>query len=104
MTSGLECDPEKWNTKSGRQDGKKEDVRSFNAYLDNLQAMINQVYRDLFDAGEIITSERIKCKFIGREVRKHTLMEGIKIHNEKMEALVGDQAEKLGDFLGIYFR
>ena len=24
MTSGLECDPEKWNTKSGRQDGKRK--------------------------------------------------------------------------------
>ncbi|MDQ1138646.1 site-specific integrase [Pedobacter agri] len=91
MTSGLECDPEKWNTKSGRQDGKKEDVRSFNAYLDNLQSMINQVYRDLFDAGEVITAEGIKCRFVGREVRKHTLMEGIKVHNEKMEALVGKE-------------
>ncbi|GAA3971837.1 site-specific integrase [Pedobacter ginsengiterrae] len=91
MTSGLECDPEKWNTKSGRQDGKKEDVRSFNAHLDNLQSIINQVYRDLFDAGEVITSEGIKCRFIGREVRKHTLMEGVKIHNEKMEALVGKE-------------
>ncbi|WP_449435064.1 hypothetical protein [Pedobacter steynii] len=53
--------------------------------------MINQVYRDLFDAGEVITSEGIKCRFIGREVRKHTLMEAIKVHNEKMEALVGKE-------------
>ncbi|WP_316754620.1 site-specific integrase [Pedobacter aquatilis] len=91
MTSGLECDPLKWNTKSGRQDGKKEDVRSFNAYLDNLQAMIYQVHRDLTETGENITSESIKCKFLGREARKHTLMEAIKIHNEKMEALVGKE-------------
>ncbi|WP_231426329.1 site-specific integrase [Pedobacter sp. Leaf250] len=89
MTSGLECDPLRWNAKSGRQDGKKEDVRSFNAYLDNLQSMIYQVHKDLFDSGEVITSESIKSRFIGREVRKHTLIEGIKIHNEKMKALVG---------------
>ena len=57
---------------------KKLRRKSLNAYLDNLQSMINQIYRDFFDAGEVITSEGIKCRFIGREVRRHTLMEVIR--------------------------
>jgi hypothetical protein len=78
ITSGLECDPERWNTKSG-DSMEMKDGRSFNAYLDNLQSMINKIYRDLFDAGEVITSAGIKCKFIWRDVRKYTWVEVTKI-------------------------
>ncbi|MFI5159956.1 MAG: Arm DNA-binding domain-containing protein [Sphingobacteriales bacterium] len=36
-TSGRECLPANWNGSTGRLRGTKEEVRSFNAYLDNLQ-------------------------------------------------------------------
>ena len=31
LTTGRECDPIKWNNKSGRAVGTKEDIKSFNA-------------------------------------------------------------------------
>ena len=40
LTTGPECDPVKWNNKSGRAVGTKEDIKSFNAFLDNLQARV----------------------------------------------------------------
>lgn len=39
ITTGQECKPERWNPKTGRLTGTKEDIKRSNAYLDNLQAM-----------------------------------------------------------------
>ena len=40
-TSNRGCDPNLWNSYSGRLKGTTENIRSFNAYLDGLQ---HQVY------------------------------------------------------------
>jgi len=36
-TAGRECEPAQWNSTAGRLKGTKEEVKSFNAYLDDLQ-------------------------------------------------------------------
>jgi hypothetical protein len=38
--SGRECEPAQWNSAAGRQKGTKEEVKSFNAYLDDLQSKV----------------------------------------------------------------
>ncbi|MBC8988472.1 hypothetical protein H9X96_22210 [Pedobacter sp. N36a] len=40
ITTGQECKPDRWNPKTGRLTGTKEDIKRFNAYLDNIQAMV----------------------------------------------------------------
>lgn len=35
-----------------------------------------------------ITADSVKCKYLGKEENSHTKLEAIKIHNEKMKALV----------------
>lgn len=35
-TSGREGEPAHWNSTAGRFKGTKEEIKSFNAYLDNL--------------------------------------------------------------------
>jgi hypothetical protein len=34
LTTKRECEPEKWNSASGRKNGTKEEVKILNAYLD----------------------------------------------------------------------
>lgn len=87
--TGLACSPEVWNRKSGRQDGKKEEVRIFNSHLDHLQSRVYESHRFLINAGEEITSANIKRLLLSQEIKRRTLLDCIKIHNQKMKALVG---------------
>jgi len=87
--TGLACSPEVWNRKSGRQDGKKEEVRIFNSHLDHLQSKVYESHRLLVNAGEEITSVNIKRLLLSQEIKRRTLLDCIKIHNQKMKALIG---------------
>lgn len=91
ITTGRECEPKHWNSKTGRLTGTKEDVKNFNAYLDHLQTMLYQAHKQLTEAGEIITADSIKNKFLGKEEKTHTLLEAVKDHNLKMKALIGKE-------------
>ncbi|UKT63060.1 site-specific integrase [Pedobacter mucosus] len=88
-TTGVNCDLDRWNPKTGRQIGSKEDAKNFNGYLDNIRAEIYQAHKSLSESTEEITAESIKCKWLGTESEIHTVMEAVKLHNQKMEALIG---------------
>ena len=91
MTTGRECDPERWSSKTGRMAGTKEDAKSFNAYLDHLQAQVYQAHKILTEAGEFLTADSLKNSFLGKEEQTRTLLEAIKDHNQKMEALINKE-------------
>ncbi|WP_316928906.1 Arm DNA-binding domain-containing protein [Mucilaginibacter paludis] len=56
-TTSRESKPDQWNSIGGRFKGTKEEVKSFNAYLDNLQAQVYAAHGQLTEAGSIITAE-----------------------------------------------
>ena len=89
ITTGRECEPSKWNAKAGKAIGTREDVKLLNTYLDQLQTSVYQAHQVLNQTGEIITSDAIKNTFLGKTVTSHTILDAIKDHNLKMEALVG---------------
>ncbi|SJN18551.1 site-specific integrase [Sphingobacterium sp. JB170] len=93
-TTGRECDPAQWNSNAGRLKGTKEEVKSFNAYLDVLQSKIYDVHAQLTEAGAVITAETIRNKFMGKTERAHSLIEIFKEHNKKVEALIGKEFTK----------
>jgi hypothetical protein len=39
-STSRECDPVRWNAQAGRANGTKEEIRAFNAYLDDLQKKV----------------------------------------------------------------
>ncbi|SDK57503.1 Site-specific recombinase XerD [Pedobacter sp. ok626] len=82
------CEPEKWNAKAGKVIGTKEDVKTLNAYLDSIKAKVFAAHTLLSIDGAQITADSVKCKYSGKEEKSHTILEAIKIHNEKMNALV----------------
>ncbi|MFC4143558.1 site-specific integrase [Pedobacter mendelii] len=89
-TTGVNCDLDRWNPKTGRQIGSKEEVKIFNAYLDNLQSEIYKAHKNLSESSEEITAESIRCKWLGIEKEIHTVMEAVMLHNQNMEALIGN--------------
>lgn len=88
-TSGRECDPMVWNTAAGRLRGTKEEVKSFNAYLDNLQGQIYEAHRLMTENNETVTAESLKNKFLGKSTKARMLVEIFKDHNKKMKGLIG---------------
>ncbi|MEN9299086.1 MAG: hypothetical protein RLZZ429_1399 [Bacteroidota bacterium] len=87
------CDLNSWNTNSGRMDGKTEQARSLNSYLDVLQRKVYEARKHLEQKDHPITAENIKTVLLGKEIneRKHMLMQIFKHHNDQMTQLVGKE-------------
>jgi site-specific recombinase XerD len=92
--SGRECEPAQWNSSAGRQKGTKEDVRSFNAYLGDLQSKVYEAHRQLTEADALVTAEAIRNKFTGKAEKPHLLLEIFTEHNKKMATLLGKEYTK----------
>ncbi|MBB5639091.1 integrase [Pedobacter cryoconitis] len=88
MSTSRNCEPERWNAKAGKVNGTKEDVKTLNAYLENMKAEVYAAHTLLSADGTKITADSVKCKYLGKEENTHTILEAIKIHNKKMEELV----------------
>jgi hypothetical protein len=89
-TTNRQCKPDRWNSISGRFKGTKEEVKSFNAYLDNLQTQVYAAHGQLTEAGSIITAESLKNKLLGRSDKSRMLIDIFKQHNKRMAALIGN--------------
>lgn len=90
-TSGRECDPATWNSIAGRLKGTKEEIKSFNAYLDNLQSQVYEAHLVLTEAKKVITAESLKNKLLGKSEKSRMLISIFKEHNKKIAALVGKE-------------
>lgn len=88
ISASRECEPGLWNTKAGHMTGTKEDAKTLNTYLDKMKADVTASHTLLCVEGVEITAERVKSKYLGKEEKKHTLLEAIKDHNHKMKALL----------------
>jgi site-specific recombinase XerD len=93
-TTGRECDPARWNAHAGRANGNKEEVKTFNAYLDDLQTKVYEAHRQLTEADEMVTAETMRNKFLGKTEKPRSLIEIFKDHNRKVEALLGKEFTK----------
>jgi site-specific recombinase XerD len=94
VTTGRSCDPSFWNTSSNRCNGKREEIKSLNAYLDDLQNKIYEAHRQLTEKCTTITAEKLRDHFLGKEEKQRTLIDVFKDHNDKMEALIGAEFSK----------
>ena len=89
ITTNRECNPGKWNSKSGRLTGTKEEVKSFNAFLDNLQSKVYEAHSYLSENEKLVTAETLKNRMLGKVEKARMLIDVFRDHNNKMAALVG---------------
>jgi site-specific recombinase XerD len=89
VTTNRECEPEKWNSHSGRAIGTKENIKSLNAFLDNLQSDAYEAHRYLHENGKLITAESLKNRMLGKSEKSYMLIELFKDHNSKVASLIG---------------
>jgi hypothetical protein len=89
VSTQRQCDPERWNSQSGRMAGTKEDARIMNIYFDTLQTKMYELHREVLLSGLPITAEAIKNKFTGCDERPRMLVEIYKQHNQQFAELGG---------------
>ncbi|SDF76659.1 Phage integrase SAM-like domain-containing protein [Pedobacter terrae] len=98
MSASRKCEPELWNTKAGHMIGTKEDAKTLNSYLDKMKAGVTAAHTSLCLEDAEISAESVKCKYLGKAEKMHTIMEAIKIHNTNMAALVEKEDYAEGTF------
>ena len=65
-------------------EGKKEDTKIFNAYLDKMKADVTATHTLLCMENAEITAESIKRKYLGKSDHTHTLLEAMTLHNDNI--------------------
>lgn len=85
-----ECDPERWDSNRGRLNGKTEEAKSFNTYLDAVQLKIYDIFQTFISTGVAFDGEKIKARYLGFDIEKPRMfLEVYEEHNKEFEALVG---------------
>lgn len=93
-STGRECDPANWNSYAGRLKGTKEEVKKFNAFLDDLQSKVYEAHRLLTADKELITAESIRQRLNGKVEPDRLLTQIFQEHNDKIKALIGTEFTK----------
>lgn len=94
LSTGRECEPSQWVSSAGRMKGTKENVKTFNNYLDTLRAQVDDAHSAMIKADELITAETLKNRFLGKDEHPKMLIEIFQDHNDRYEKLIGNSGSK----------
>jgi integrase len=81
-------DVSRWDQKTERATGNKEDARMLNQYLDSLHAKINQYKNGLIYNERSVTAQMLMDYLLGKTVSKAKVLEEFQLHNDELAALV----------------
>jgi len=93
MSTGRECECEKWNSSAGRAIGTKEDAKTLNSYLDSLQYKMRIAHQALIDDGIKVTAASLQGRFTGKHQKSRYLMRLFAEHNSRIKELIGNGFE-----------
>ena len=89
----LEIDPNNWDLKYGRVEGKSAKALSINQKLDNIRGRIDTIYEDLLKREGFATAQKIKLSFLGVGVMDDGLLRVFNEQNAEFKKLV-DKEER----------
>lgn len=79
----------RWDQKTERAIGTKEDAKALNFFLDSLLMKVNECKTELLYSGKPVTSEKIMDYILGRLTPRVKVLEEFESHNREMAALIG---------------
>lgn len=79
----------RWDQKTERAVGSKEDAKSLNFFLDSLTLKINEIKTEMMYSGKIITAEKIMDHVLGKVQPRVKVLEEFQKHNDEMTAMLG---------------
>lgn len=89
-SSRRQWDIERWNQKTERATGTKEDARELNFFLDSLTNKIHGIKTEILNSGKPITSKKIMDHVMGKITPRAKVIEEFQKHNDEMKALIGN--------------
>lgn len=88
-TTNRFVDRSMWAADIGRMRGNRTETKDLNNFLDALTSKVYAAEREMILDGKEVTYESFKDKWLGRDVKKHMLLEVFKQHNEEVALLIG---------------
>jgi integrase len=82
-------DSTRWDQKTERAIGNKEDARILNFFLDSLILKINEYKTEIMYSGKPLTSQKIMDYILGNTTSRVKVLEEFQKHNDEMNALLG---------------
>lgn len=82
-------DMTRWDQKSERAVGTKEDAKSINFFLDSLVLKINEIKTTMMYSGKLITAQKVMDQVLGNSSPRIKVLEEFQKHNDEMKALLG---------------
>ena len=80
--------PEQWNQTKECAKGKERKAEELNRYIESIRVRLYQIYRELEESGKLITTERIKNRYEGKEENAKTLLQLFSEHNVQCKTLI----------------
>ncbi|ANF52925.1 recombinase [Chryseobacterium glaciei] len=82
-------DPQKWDVKAHKAVGNSQEAKTLNVYLKTLEQQVYDSHYQMLKEEDFVTSEGLKSKLLGTDVSTRMLLPIFQDHNDKVEALVG---------------
>ncbi|MFH6964240.1 site-specific integrase [Flavobacterium plurextorum] len=79
----------RWDQKTERAIGSKEDAKSLNFFLDSLTLKIHEIKTEILYSGKPLTTEKVMDHILGRVTPRIKVLEEFQKHNDEMRALLG---------------
>ena len=83
------ADPDSWNAKTGRMNGKSDAAKSVNSYLDILQNKLYDCHAELLQSNVQITAESMRNKFNREDERARSFLGIFSAYHQNMVKLIG---------------
>ncbi len=84
----LEIDPNNWDLKHGRVQGKSAQALSINKKLDNIRGRIDKIYEDMLKHEGFATAQKVKLSFLGVGIMDDAILKVFNDQNEDFKKLV----------------
>lgn len=88
-------DATRWNQKTGRATGTREDAKATNYFLETLVTKINNYRTLMMVEGQTITAQRLIDFVLGKTISKAKVIEEFKLHNSEILALLPREYSKV---------
>ena len=84
----LEINPNIWDLKFGRVEGKSAQALSINKKLDNIRGRIDKIYEDMLKHEGFATSQKVKLSFLGVGVMEDAVLKVFREQNKEFQKMV----------------
>jgi site-specific recombinase XerD len=90
-----EVNPDDWNPRAQRVNGKSANAVKLNGLLDNSRSIIFNHYREISEREATVSAEKVKNAFLGLKTSQYSLLELFNKHINDLETKIGKELSRI---------